>query len=68
MDLSGGEGEDENVEVKDDKEVNQGEDPAQVPFIAPLAQVPTVEPILVPTSNSIAADDLDFLEVQIVIE
>ena len=63
MDFDVGKGEDENVEVEDDDEVNKGEDPAQVPIIAPLAQVLVTEPIIVPSSNSKTIDDLDFLEI-----
>ena len=61
--MGGGEKEDENIEVEDDEEVNQGEDLAQVPVIAPLAQVLVTEPIIVPSSNSKTIDDLDFLEI-----
>ena len=60
MDLGGGEKEDENIEVEDDEEVNQGEDLAQVPVIAPLAQVLAINPILVPSSDSEATNDLNF--------
>ena len=54
MDFDVGKGEDENVEVEDDDEVNKGEDPAQVLV---------TEPIIVPSSNSKTIDDLDFLEI-----
>ena len=68
MNLGGGEGEDEDIKVKNDEEVNQGKDPAQVLVIAPLAQVPASDPILVLNSNSEVVNDLDFPKVQPAIE
>ena len=44
----------------DGEEVNQVEDPALVPAIAPLALVPATEPILVASSDVEATDNLDF--------
>ena len=53
-----GKNEEDNVEVDDGKEVSQ------VPTIAPPPHIPTAEPILVSSSDSEAADDLEFLKVQ----
>ena len=39
--------EEEDAEVEDGEEVNQPEDPAPDPVIAPPTQIPTVKPILV---------------------
>ena len=61
MDLGSGkegENEEEGTEVEDGKEVNQ------VPAIALLPHIPTAEPILVPSSDSEATDDLEFPEIQ----
>ncbi|GFZ00578.1 hypothetical protein Acr_14g0002130 [Actinidia rufa] len=59
-----GDEEDGDVEVEDDEEVNQVDNQAQVPSIAPLAQVPATKPILVLSSDSEAADDLNFLKLE----
>ena len=61
--MGGSEEREEDVVVKEGEEVNQVEDPYQVPTIALSALVPTVEPILVPISDSNNANDLYFPKV-----
>ena len=51
-------GEEKDAKVKEGKEVNQIED--QVPSIVAPANIPVVEPILVLSLASEAADDLGF--------
>ncbi|GFY91252.1 hypothetical protein Acr_07g0014480 [Actinidia rufa] len=53
--------EEEDVEIKEGKEVNQVED--QVPAIAPPTQIPSAEPILVLSSTFEGANDLEFPKV-----
>ena len=65
MDLGCAEEEDEDIEVKDGEEVNQIEFPAPVPTIAPIVEVSDAEPILVPSLDSEAVDNLDFPVVQL---
>ena len=55
--------EEEGVEVENDEKVNQVEDPTPNPIIAPLAQIPITEPILVLSSASNVADDISFSRV-----
>ena len=59
-----GEGEDRDVEVEDNKKVNQGDDPSQVHVITLPAQLPAAKPILMPSLDLKAVDDLKFPEVQ----
>ena len=51
-------GEEEEVEVEEGEDINQIKD--QVPTISALAQIPTIEPILMLSSTSKAVDDLGF--------
>ena len=64
VDLGHGEGEDRDVEVEDNKKVNQGDDPSQVHVIALPTQLPAAKPILMPSLDLKAVDDLKFPEVQ----